>query len=1618
MNFESTLEKHHKLSKSNRDKGNRFESLILGFFKTVEPYSLMFKSVWLWNDFPCRESLGKVDTGIDIVAFSTPPHGGYWAIQCKFYSTSSQVTKKDLDSFLSTSSRKFEDSQGKWVGFSRRLIVSTTNKWSSNAEDTIRNQDPPVLRLNQSSLSKAEVDWAKLDQKIFGKDAKLPPKYLREYQQEALKSAVEHFKKFDRGKLTMACGTGKTFTSLKITERLVPKSGFVLYLVPSIALLGQTLHAWNSDTERNLSSICICSDPGVSKRRLKFDIDSYSSVDLGYPVSTDADELKNVFQRKSENGSDDLTVIFSTYQSIDVVASLQKDSLNNVPAFVFDLIICDEAHRTTGVTLVEGNESTFVKIHNNDFIKGKRRIYMTATPRLYDDRAKSRAKESDAILCSMDDEELYGKEFFRIGFSKAVKQNILSDYKVLVLTIKEDDPYAHLLANESNEINAPDAAKLIGCINALSKHIIGDGGAMKSSDPYPMKTAVAFCQTISNSKKIQSSFNLTNEAYMGRLPEDSKKKIVSISAEHIDGTMSAPKRDKQLEWLKTSDKDGECKIITNVRCLSEGVDVPSLDAVMFLASKNSQIDVVQSVGRVMRKSEGKKYGYIIIPVVIPSEIDPSQALADNKRYQVIWSVLNALRAHDDRFNATVNQINLNKKKPDNIIIGGIEYTPDRNDLSETRDNIGTQLEIEFEKLEKLQGIIYAKIVQKVGDRVYWENWAKEVGEIQLKEVARIENLIDKDPEKGKEFEKFVGALRGNIHPDITKIEAIELLGQHLITKPVFEALFEDYEFSDNNAVSRAMEQTIENLGGGIQFRNESKKLERFYDAVRGRIEGIDTAEGKQKIIKDLYGKFFATALPKVQSQLGIVYTPIEIVDFILHSVDDLLKTAFRGGLTCENVHILDPFTGTGTFITRLLQIGLIEKRDIERKYRQEIHANELVLLAYYIADVNIENAYYDVSGSGKYLPYDGIVLTDTFQLGEKEGNWDNQLFPDNSERVNLQRNTPIRVIIGNPPYSTGQKSANDDAQNQSYPVLEEKIKNTYVDRTTDTITKNSLYDSYFKAFRWASDRISAEKMGGGGIIAFVTNGAWLDTTAGQGFRRTIEKEFSSIYVFNLRGNARTSGEIRKKERDNVFGQGTRTPICITFLIKKPKATTKATIRYHDIGDYLTRDEKLEKIKRFKSILNEDMKLKTLKPDKHGDWINQRKTFPDDFIPLCGGKKFDPDNKSFFITYSLGAISGRDAFVNNFSKERLKESVKLTISHYRSELERVKDSNNRDPKIDNTKGVWTDDWRAKLKRGKDIRDFDKELIYTCSQRPFTTVNRYFADDLNSRRYQTHRFFLDNKTLNPIISLTAKGASTLFSTIITNKLTDRSLTSGQGFPLHYYLELDQVKSTPLERKLGKDTEKRKQYNITNHVLKKAQKLYGLNVNKEDIFYYVYGFLHSPEYIQAFGSTLKKELPKIPLLTNKNDFWDFTKAGKKLAHLHINYEDVPKNSKIQVNIARNIMQTKMNRDSIYKMVKMKHLKKDRLDTIIFNDSITITNIPKRAYDYVVNGKSAIGWVMERYQITTDKKSKIENNPNDWAEERGNPRYILDLLLSVINVSIQTLDIIERLPKLSFNE
>ncbi|MBC7722660.1 MAG: DEAD/DEAH box helicase, partial [Pedobacter sp.] len=1405
----------------------------------------------------------------------------------------------------------------------------------------------------------------------------------------------------------------------------------------SIALLGQTLREWCNDAKNPINPICICSDPEISKKKTKLeDSESFHIEDLALPASTNVPQILSQFASLELNAKEGMTVVFSTYQSIEVIAKAQQQLEKQKSKFAqFDLIICDEAHRTTGVSIAGEDESAFTKVHNNDFLKAKKRLYMTATPRLYDNDTKSKAAQAEAILCSMDDPTLYGEEIYRIGFGEAVDLQLLTDYKVLILTLNEADvppDIQKMIADDDNEIDLDDASKLIGCINALSKQILGDAGFILSSDPEPMKRAVAFCQSIKVSKKITNTFNTTSDAYISSLPQEKKSKMVSMASEHIDGTMSAPRRDELLSWLKEETPQNACRVLTNVRCLSEGVDVPSLDAVLFLSARNSQVDVVQSVGRVMRRAEGKKYGYIIIPVIVPSNIDGDKALDDNKRFAVVWTVLNALRAHDDRFNATVNKIELNKKRPEQIIVGGAEYAfdadgnPLRKDFDPsngTGNEFAEQLAIQF---EHLQNVVFAKMVTKVGDKRYWEQWAKNVAEIAERQIIRINKLITEDKKHQQTFASFLAGLQKNINPSITQQESVEMLSQHIITKPVFDALFSGYSFVQNNPISVSM-QTMLDLLEEKTIDEDAQTLNKFYESVKLRASDIDNAEGKQRIIIELYDKFFKTAFPKMVEKLGIVYTPVECVDFIIHSVNDILQKEFNRSLSDENIHILDPFTGTGTFITRLLQSGLISKEDLLRKYQNEIHANEIVLLAYYIAAVNIENAFHDAIENKDYIPFDGICLTDTFQLGETDhaDKIFTEMFPQNSERVSKQKKAPLRIIIGNPPYSVGQTAANDKAQNQNYPLLENRILDTYSESSKGT-GKKSLYDAYIKAFRWSSDRLDIN----GGIICFISNGSWLNGNGTSGFRKSLEKEFTSIYVFNLRGNQRTSGELSRKEGGKIFGSGSRTPISITLLVKNPeKQNTKATIHYHDIGDYLSQNDKLKLIKNFKTVSS--LPLKELQPNKEGDWINERNDSFGNYISI-GNKSKNSIISTFWSQYSCGILSGRDCWVWNFNVLKLRKNVSNTIGFYNDERIRYNTEKNINVNLkfeefinyDSTKITWD---ARKLKNGvlsNKSLNFNNKDFRIGIYRPFTKQYIYFNSELNWSLFQFKNYLPTTQFENKFICVSGIGASKDFSALITNLLPELQLLSnGQCFPLYYYEERQKQGQSLFDTADSGTSEFVRRDAISDFILDQAKERYGKNVNKEDIFYYVYGLLHSPTYREMFANDLKKMLPRLPLLEDVRDFWKFSKAGRQLAELHINYENQPPPAGVIVihnplTITETLKQ--LSADEIkyidYKVEKMKFPKKDQKETIHYNSRITIDNIPAKAYQYVVNGKPAIEWIMERYAITTHKESQITNNPNDWSAETGNPKYILDLLLSVINVSLQTVDIVDGLPIVQF--
>ena len=1650
MTFEEIINKYRKNSVSERNKGDKFERLMRAYLLTKPIYKNLLLDVWLWSEFPYKDQFGTggKDTGIDIVCRTHD--GDYWAVQCKCYRAEAKIDLPMVSTFLTTASFPFVTKEGQ-KNFAHRIWIDTTvggfNAEALNAIEKIK-----VSRIGLTDLKNDDVNWEELDEGKQGDEVSFIKYDLRPHQKEAFDATTTYFENNDRGKLIMACGTGKTFTSLRISEALATDSHLVLFLVPSIALLSQTLKEWSAQSVGNIYPICICSDSHASDKAE----DSIS--DLVLPATTNPETVHRQFvdfrtRQASEGGT---IVVFSTYQSIDVIGDVQRQ-INSLEkdSFIFDLIVCDEAHRTTGVKQKDKKQSAFTKVHDNENVNAKKRLYMTATPRLYSSDAQAKAKEKEVLVWSMDDPAWFGEEIYRIGFGAAVEKQLLSDYKVIVLTLDENSVDAELqkqILDGHSEIKADDAIKLIGCINVLSKrtNYLTDKELFSDVDPEPMKSAVAFCSNIKNSEYLRDSFNVCQQAYYEKMSEEDRAELVVVEADHVDGGMGSTVREDKLDWLKRADANKrECRVLNNVRCLSEGVDVPSLDAIMFLSSRNSQVDVVQSVGRVMRRAEGKKFGYIIIPVIVPASANADEILDGSDDFKIVWSVLNALRAHDDRFNATINKIELNKKKPQIIkVTGGGNFggkpVVGGDDDGES-ELVQGELEFDelqqklYDKFEKLSNQVFAKMVNKCGSRRYWADWGKDIGEIAKRHIERINRLILDEGEHKNKFDAYLEGLKKNLNPSVSQAEAVEMLAQHMITKPVFEALFGNDHFTKENPVSKTLEDIVALLDEKSD-PEDLEKLERFYKSVQQRVEGIDNAEAKQKIVVELYDSFFKNAFPVTVAKLGIVYTPVEVVDFIVKSVEWVLNTEFGRSLSDQNVNVIDPFTGTGTFITRLLQSGIIRKEDLERKYKHEIFANEIVLLAYYIASVNIENAYHDLSGKETYEPFSGICLTDTFQLYEKsDPTLDDKVFSENSDRVNEQKKQPITVVVGNPPYSVGQESANDNAQNQRYEKLECKIADTYVSLSSATSVK-AVYDSYIKAFRWASDRLDKTD---GGIIAFVSNGAWLDGNGLDGFRKTIESEFSAIYVFNLRGNQRTSGELSRKEGGKIFGSGSRTPIAITLLVKKNGQTDKAKILYHDIGDYLSREDKLKIISDFHDVSK--LPLIQVTPNEHGDWISQRHDKFSTWIPIEAEKKFDSKTKSFFLTYSLGIATGRDPWAYNHSKEKLLENIKRMTINYNNEVDRLSNLQQQPTDIDSwinadsTMISWNRNLKEKLQK---LRKIDTETIPVLSTyRPFVKEWLYFHNDFNAMQYQQKRLFPTQNQKNLVIGVTGIGSTKNITALITDTIPSLDyVEKSQCFPLYWYETIN-----PDQNSLFGDHEAQivRHEAISDFILERAQSKYGNKVQKEDIFYYVYGILHSKSYRETFEADLKKMLPRIPLVSDYQKFWDFSKAGRELANLHLNYEkiaaypdvkveslkmvhyespktmyDIDDGTPMAAETARKHSSSKDDDYDYYAVQQMKFPKKGQRDTIIYNHYHTIKNIPEKAYEYIVNGKSAIEWIMERYAVTTDKKSGITNNPNDWALEHEQPRYIFDLLLSVINVSVQSVDIVNNLPEVDWDK
>lgn len=1560
------------------DKGKRFENLVRRFMQTEPAFVQRFERVIAFSDWDGREDLR--DRGVDLIGYERVT-GELCAIQCKFYDEDDYIDQATIASFFVELGKK---------DFSSGIIVTTSNNWSKNAEQALEDQVKPVQRIGLEHFTQADVDWA-----TFAPDSdqleRLPAKQLRPHQSEALAKVTAGFATHDRGKLIMACGTGKTFTSLKIAETMLPSGGTVLFLVPSISLLSQTLREWTAECGQDLRSFAVCSDTKVGKN--KGEHDDIASFDLAYPATTNAKKLVENFHRTTA-GFDGLAVMFSTYQSLDVIHQAQNHGLPG-----FDLIICDEAHRTTGATLADEEESAFVRIHDGDYISGAKRLYMTATPRVYGENVKAKAEEADAVLASMDDITLFGPEFHRLMFGEAVAQGLLSDYRVVVLSVSETYVAEKMAGFDTNLLDLPldDVARIIGCYNGLAKN--ADSVEQFAADPAPMKRAVAFARSIKDSKTFQAR---AGEVVNDLLLTEDDEESVRIDVRHVDGTQNVLKRNRELEWLKAPGRPNTVRVLSNARCLSEGVDVPALDAVLFLSPRNSVVDVVQSVGRVMRRSEGKTYGYIIIPVAIPDFEDPVAALNDNKRYKTVWQVLQALRSHDERFAAMVNRIELNKKLGEQTIFGGIGGKTDDDEQPGTE---GTEQQRAFNlgEFPEWGEAILAKLVSKVGQRTYWEDWAKDVADIVRRFQTRIAALIENGTiDQRAEFAEFVKGLRAVINPSVTADAAIEMLAQHMVTKPVFDALFEGYSFSNANPVSQVMEKMLSTLEGA-NLESETESLSKFYASVRQRVEGIETAAGKQQIIKELYDKFFQGAFAVTADKLGIVYTPVEVVDYMIHAVERTLQKSLGASLGDKGVHILDPFVGTGTFITRILKSGLIKPENLEHKYRYELHANEIVLLAYYIAAVNIEETFHG-DGSDTYVPFDGLVLTDTFQMTEhstRNQMRNDQTFIYNSKRAVEQVELPIQVIISNPPYSVGQEREGDGDANERYEDLDKRVDDTYRNRSDAKLTK-SLNDSYIRAFRWASDRIGDQ-----GIVCFVSGGGWLIGNAMDGMRRCLVDEFAEIYVLDLRGNARTTqGEKRRAEGGGVFGEGSRTAVTITLLVKKKGHAGPGTIHYHDIGDYLSREEKLAKLVEF---AEHGPVWTTIVPNEFADWINPRRSDYGKLAPLGDENAKGKESDAVFTTFSQGLNTARDTWIYNFDCDGVAKSMGLLIETYQTIL--IADAAGK-PDDFVPQGPAYMKWDATLKAHRGRRrsaEFEVDRIVPSIYRPFTKRFVYYDRMFINSSYRIPSIYMSGQPQPRAIITSGIGSESGFTALMVNLPPNLDIVpKSQVFPEFWF---EEAPAGGMFENLSNEVQRRQ--GISKWAVDQFSSATGRAVDREAIFFYVYGVLHSEQFRETYEDNLVKERPRIPLPKDSAQFEAFTEAGRKLADLHLNYETVE-----PYPLDEACIRPDLDPRTLYRVEKMRFPKgqrvKDRPTTIHYNDFVTLSGIPDEAWDYMLSGKAALYWVVDRYQVTKDKESGIVNDPNEYSDD---PRYVIDLLKRVVTVSVETLAIVRELPTLFFD-
>lgn len=874
----------------------------------------------------------------------------------------------------------------------------------------------------------------------------------------------------------------------------------------------------------------------------------------------------------------------------------------------------------------------------------------------------------------------------------------------------------------------------------------------------------------------------------------------------------------------------------------------------------------------------------------------------------------------------------------------------------------------------------------------YDQWERAVEEFkplipQLGEGLRdkIKDEYKQNPDFKKAFEDFFALCKQSLNPNLSKQAVEEMLIQHLMTERLFRTVFNNPDFVRHNIIAAEIEKVVDTLTSHYFSRKDFlAKLDRFYGAIETTAATIDDYSQKQSFLNTVYEQFFQGFSVKVADVLGIIYTPQPIVNFMVNSVEDILKKEFNSSLSAENVHILDPFVGTGSFIVRIMRE--IKKTALPHKYAHELHCNEVMLLPYYIASMNIEHAYYELTG--RYEPFEGICFVDTFELAEEK---QRPLFVKaNTERVERQKRAPIFVITGNPPYNAGQVNENDNNKNRKYPVIDKRVSETYAKASSATLLRK-LNDPYVKAIRWASDRIGDE-----GIVAFITNSSFVEDLSFDGMRKHLAEDFDAIYILDLSGNVRKNPKLSGTTH-NVFG--IQVGVSINLLIRKTakKKSGKAKIYYARVGEFWRKEEKYDFLNQ--KAQRSNVEWEEVKPDSKHNWLTEGMSEEfDSFVPM--GIKDEGAGK-IFKQYSLGVSTNRDTVVYDFSKVMLEERVEQFCDDYNAEVIRFK-IKGKPRDIDNFVNYEKIQWSSTLKnhlQREDSVEFTKDKVRAVLYRPFTSMFLYYDSILLDRPAHFKEIFPipSAEAENRAICVSGVGSFRPFHSLMIRIIPCLDmLEKTQCFPFYTYDEdgcnrRENITDWALERF-------REHYQSPQPPLVRGDER-GDQITKWDIFHYVYGLLHHPGYRKKYAANLKRELPRIPFAP---DFWTFADAGKRLADLHVNYEDQPE---YELEEIENPDTPHLN----YRVEKMK-LSKDKTQ-LIYNDLITLAGIPEEVYQYRLGNRSALEWIIDQYRVKTDKRSGIVSDPNRADDEQ----YIIRLIKKVVTVSVETVEVVKELEGLA---